>query len=98
LWDTTLAIRWSWDKTTQKIVLQINQQQPEEPFRFRLPIKVASGGRVSELIIEVDEREEKVELASQVKPQQLFIDPEETLLKTLTMAEARTDEISGKSQ
>jgi aminopeptidase N len=93
-----LAINWSWNKTTQKLVLQINQQQPDEPFRFRLPIRVASGGRVLEQVIEVDEREEKVELSVQIKPQQIFIDPDETLLKTVVLSEATNEEISGKSQ
>lgn len=93
-----LAITWSWDKKTQQLFLLIKQQQPEEPFRLRLPIKVVSGGRVSEKVIEVDQREEMVELAVQVKPQKIFIDPEETLLKTVVLTEATNDEVSGTHQ
>ena len=82
-----LELRWRWEATLGKINLHLIQNQAEGAFRFRLPIKIASGGRTFEEIFEVDEKEETIELALPLKPEQVFVDSEETVLKTVTLVE-----------
>lgn len=87
-----LAVQWQWDAARKKLILQISQQQAEDAFRFHLSIRAIGGGRVYKEICEVDEKEEKVELALLIKPEQVVIDPEETVLKTLTVIDGAAPE------
>jgi aminopeptidase N len=93
-----LQVTWHWDAARRAIKLRVAQQQLEPAFRFRLPIKVSSGGRVYEQIFEIDEKDESMNLAMPVKPEQIFVNPENTILMTLSVVEATEADSSANSK
>lgn len=93
-----LAVRWRWLAEGRRIILHVAQQQPEGAFRLRLPIGMASGGRMYYEMVEVDEKEEWLALAAPIKPQDVVVDPECWILKTVTVVESNELEVPVDAQ
>jgi aminopeptidase N len=78
----SLEGRWHYDAASKKVILELSQTQPGEP--YRLPLEVAVGGKLEK--IEMTGRQQRFELPADQPPPSLTLDP-----NTLMLMEAKLE-------
>jgi aminopeptidase N len=80
-----LEAAWRWDEGAKQLRLRVRQTQAGTHFRAPLDLEIKSGNETRREVLQLDEREETFSLKLDAKPQGLRLDPDEWILKTLTL-------------
>ena len=80
---------WSWDEKAKELKLRIAQRQSPTVFRMPLDIEFKIGAATRREVIQCAEREQTFNFKLDAKPRSLTIDPDEWVLKVLTITEGR---------
>ncbi len=80
---------WSWDEAAKELKLHIAQKQSPTVFRMPLDVEFRIGGATRREVIVDAEREQTFDFKLDAKPQSVMIDPDEWVLKVLTINEGR---------
>jgi aminopeptidase N len=80
---------WSWDETAKDLKLRVAQKQSPTVFSMPLDVEFRTGGATRREIIRNTEREQIFNFKLDAKPQSVAIDPDEWVLKILTIKEGR---------
>ncbi|HLM56054.1 MAG TPA: M1 family aminopeptidase [Pyrinomonadaceae bacterium] len=78
---------WRWDAPARTLRLRVTQQQPSTLFRMPLTVEFKTGGDARRETIEVGRREQTFDFKLDAKPQSVALDPDEWVLKVLTLRE-----------
>ena len=79
---------WRWDEASKRVRLRVRQTQAGATFRMPLEVEFRDGDGVSRReTVEVDAREETFDFKLERRPRAVALDPDEWVLKTLTMRE-----------
>jgi len=73
-------IKWNWDYSNGNINLNIQQLQDHHVFEFPLEIGVIKDGKLTIKTIELDQRNQKIQLESKDRPDSIVLDPNEWTL------------------
>ncbi|MET0621547.1 MAG: M1 family aminopeptidase [Pyrinomonadaceae bacterium] len=79
---------WSWDEPSKRLRLRVRQTQAGAPFRVPLDVEFRDAGAAPRReTIEVSGREQSFDFKLERRPAAVALDPEEWVLKTLTLRE-----------
>ncbi|HEX7312537.1 MAG TPA: M1 family aminopeptidase [Pyrinomonadaceae bacterium] len=76
---------WRWDETSKRLTLRVKQTQPGALFRMPLDVEFSNGDDTQRKVVEVSGREQTFDFELKARPQSVAIDPDEWVLKTLTL-------------
>jgi aminopeptidase N len=82
---------WSWDEPSKRLRLRVKQTQAGAPFRAPLDVEFRDGGAAAARreTVEVSGREQTFDFKLERRPAAVALDPDEWVLKTLTLREER---------
>jgi aminopeptidase N len=81
---------WRWDERTKQLSLRLRQTQAGTIFRMPLDVEIQTSETARRReVVEVDEREESFTFKLDAKPRGVRIDPDEWVLKMLTLKEEK---------
>jgi aminopeptidase N len=80
---------WRWDAPSKRVRLRVRQTQAGTPFRMPLEVELRHAGTSTRKVVEVSEREQTFYFESQGRPTAVALDPDEWVLKTLTLVEEK---------
>ncbi|MBV9924825.1 MAG: M1 family peptidase [Acidobacteria bacterium] len=80
---------WRWDEASKRLTLKVAQAQTGDPFRMPLDVEFKDGDNARREVIEVSGREQSFDFKLERRPQAVAVDPDEWVLKTLKLTEAR---------
>jgi aminopeptidase N len=78
---------WSWDEPSKRLRLTVRQTQTGTLFRMPLDVEFREGEDARREVIEVSGREQTFDFKLKAKPHAVALDPDEWVLKTLTLHE-----------
>jgi aminopeptidase N len=78
---------WRWDETAKELRLRVAQRQARTLFRMPLEVEIKLGNRARREVIEVHAREQIFTFKLDAKPRGLSLDPDEWVLKVLSLKE-----------
>ena len=78
---------WRWDEPSKQLTLRVRQTQPSPLFRVPLDVEIQTGATAKRELVEVDEREETFTFKLDARPSAVRVDPDEWVLKVLTLRE-----------
>jgi aminopeptidase N len=78
---------WHWDEATKSLRLRVRQTQKGAQFRMPLDVELKTGDKARRETIEVTGREQTFNFKLEAKPNAVALDPDEWVLKTLTLRE-----------
>jgi aminopeptidase N len=78
---------WRWDERSKSLRLRVRQTQKGAPFRMPLDVELRVGGETRRQTIEVTERDSTFDFKLGARPDSVALDPDEWVLKTLTLRE-----------
>jgi aminopeptidase N len=78
---------WHWDARTKGLRLRVRQTQKGAPFRMPLDVELRVGGEARRMTVDVNERDSTFDFKLDAKPDSVALDPDEWVLKTLTLRE-----------
>ncbi|HEY7179835.1 MAG TPA: M1 family metallopeptidase [Blastocatellia bacterium] len=78
---------WNWDEAAKELRLRIAQKQSPAVFSMPLDVEFKIGGATRREIIRDSEREQTFDFKLDARPQGVAIDPDEWVLKVLTIKE-----------
>lgn len=78
---------WHWDERAKSLRLRVRQTQKGAPFRMPLDLELRVGGETRRMKLDVNERESAFDFKLGAKPDAVALDPDEWVLKTLTLRE-----------
>lgn len=78
---------WQWDESGKAVRLHVVQKQPQTVFRMPLDVEISVAGKNRRESIEVNDRDQWFSFKADSKPQHVALDPDEWVLKVLTLAE-----------
>jgi len=73
-------IKWSWDYSNGKINLSIQQLQDHHVFQFPLEIGLVKDGKLNIKTIEVDQRNQNIQIEIGKQPDSIVLDPNQWTL------------------
>jgi aminopeptidase N len=76
---------WKWDEPSKRLTLNVRQTQAGGLFRMPLDVEFADGDGRRREVVEVSAREQTFDFKLKGRPQTVAIDPDEWVLKTLTL-------------
>ena len=76
---------WKWDEPSKRLTLNVRQTQAGGLFRMPLDVEFADGHGRQRRVVEVSAREQAFDFKLEARPQTVAIDPDEWVLKTLTL-------------
>ncbi|MFN7947568.1 MAG: M1 family aminopeptidase [Blastocatellia bacterium] len=76
---------WKWDESAKELRLRVAQKQSPTIFRMPLDVEISTGNRSQREVIQVSEREQTFTFKLTAKPHSVTLDPDEWVLKTLTL-------------
>jgi aminopeptidase N len=82
-----LEAAWRWDAAAKRLRLTITQKQPGAAFRLPLEVEFEEGGAPRRERVELGAREQTFDFRLDGKPRGLRVDPDEWVLKTLSVRE-----------
>jgi aminopeptidase N len=85
----TLEASWKWDEPAKRLTLKVKQTQAGAAFRVPLDVEFREGDRARREAVEVAGREQTFDFKLKAKPQAVALDPDDWVLKTLTLREER---------
>ena len=80
---------WSWDEPQKRLRLRLRQTQAGAPFRMPLDVEFKTGDAVRREVVETSGREQTFDFKLERRPQAVAVDPDEWVLKTLTLREEK---------
>ena len=80
---------WNWDEAAKALKLRVAQKQSPTVFRMPLDVEFKIGGATRREVIQVNERVQTFDFKLDAKPQGVALDPDEWVLKVLTINEGR---------
>jgi aminopeptidase N len=80
---------WSWDEPQKRLRLRVRQTQAGATFRMPLDVEFKTGDAVRRETVETGGREQTFVFKLERRPQSVAVDPDEWVLKTLTLREER---------
>ena len=80
---------WNWNETAKELTLRVTQKQSPTIFRMPLDIEFKVGNKSQREVIQVSQHEQTFSFKLDAKPQDVALDPDEWVLKVMTIAEAR---------
>ncbi|HEX8187791.1 MAG TPA: M1 family aminopeptidase [Pyrinomonadaceae bacterium] len=80
---------WRWDESAKRVTLTVRQTQAGSPFRMPLDVEFKRGDDSRRETVELSGREQTFDFKLDARPQAVAIDPDEWVLKTLKLSEAR---------
>ena len=78
---------WRWDESSKRLRLRVRQTQAGAPFRMPLDVEFRDGDDARRETIEVAGREQTFDFRLERRPRSVAVDPDEWVLKTLTLRE-----------
>jgi aminopeptidase N len=78
---------WRWDEGAKHLRLRVRQTQKGTTFRMPLDVEFKNGDTARRETVEVNEREQTFDFKLERKPTGVALDPDEWVLKTLTLRE-----------
>jgi aminopeptidase N len=81
---------WHWDEATKSLRLRVRQTQTPTVFKFPLEVLSQTGRTTKRDVVEVTEREQSFTFRLEARPTAVTLDPDEWLLKVLTLKEEGT--------
>ena len=78
---------WRWDEPSKRLLLKVRQAQAGAPFRMPLDVEFREGDDTRREVVEVSGREQTFDFKLKTRPRAVAIDPDEWVLKTLTLKE-----------
>jgi aminopeptidase N len=78
---------WRWDEQSKQLRLRVRQTQAGVEFRMPLDVEFKTGDKARRETIEVTGREASFDFKLEAKPSAVALDPDEWVLKTLTLRE-----------
>ncbi|HEX8352125.1 MAG TPA: M1 family aminopeptidase, partial [Pyrinomonadaceae bacterium] len=80
---------WRWDEPSKRLRLRVRQTQGGAPFRMPLDVEFRGGDSSRRETVEVGEREQTFDFKLERRPLSVAVDPDEWVLKTLTLREEK---------
>ena len=80
---------WHWDEPSKRVRLRVRQTQTGAPFRMPLEVEFRSGDATRREVVEMSGREQSFDFKLERRPQSVAVDPDEWVLKTLTLREEK---------
>jgi aminopeptidase N len=80
---------WKWDEPSKRLTLKVRQTQASGLFRMPLDVEFVDGDDTRREVVEVAAREQTFDFKLKARPRAVDIDPDEWVLKTLTVREAQ---------
>jgi aminopeptidase N len=80
---------WRWDGDGKELRLRISQKQESATFRMPLDVEIRLGGGVRREVVLVSERDNTFTFKLDSKPRSVALDPDEWVLKVLTLSEEK---------
>ena len=81
---------WSWDEPSKRLRLSVRQTQTGAPFRMPLDVEFREGdAEPRRETVEVSGREQTFDFKLGRRPRAVALDPDEWVLKTLTLREEK---------
>ncbi|PYS21550.1 MAG: hypothetical protein DMG11_27755 [Acidobacteria bacterium] len=80
---------WNWNETAKELTLRVTQKQSPTIFRMPLDIEFKVGNKSQREVIQVGQHEQTFSFKLDAKPQDVALDPDEWVLRVMTIAEAR---------
>jgi aminopeptidase N len=81
-------VTWTWNDGSRELAVRVVQTQTADPFQMPLELEIESSGHPRREILQVKDRDEVFKLNLDSKPSRIAIDPDEWVLKSLTIKEA----------
>ena len=78
---------WHWDEQSKHLRLRVRQTQKGATFRMPLDVEFRTGDAARRETVEVNARDETFDFKLDARPRAVAIDPDEWVLKTLTLRE-----------
>lgn len=78
---------WHWDEPSKRLHLRVRQTQTPTTFRFPLDVEIKTSDTARRETIEVGTREQSFDFKLDARPDGVALDPDEWLLKVLTLTE-----------
>jgi aminopeptidase N len=82
-------VRWAWVDHLKQTCVRVDQAQPDTVFRTPLDIEFRTGGEVRRETVNPQRREQVFCFRQSGKPQSVSVDPDDWVLKTLTLSEEK---------
>ena len=80
---------WKWHEGAKELRLHVTQKQEKTVFRMPLDVEIKSGSTSRREIIQMSERQQQFTFHLAAQPQSIALDPDEWVLKVLTLREER---------
>lgn len=80
-----LDAAWEWNEPSRELRLRVAQKQQKTLFRIRLDVDIKVGDKTRREVVDLREREHTFTFKLDSKPQGLALDPDEWVLKVLTL-------------
>lgn len=80
---------WNWDESAKELKLRVAQKQAQTVFRMPIDVEFKFEKAVRREVIQTNEREQTFTIKLDAKPLAVTFDPDEWVLKTLTLQEAK---------
>ncbi len=80
---------WRWDESAKELRLRISQKQEKTVFRMALDIEIKLGDTSRREVAQMNEREQTFTFKLDRKPSSVAIDPDEWVLKVLSLKEEK---------
>ena len=84
-----LDANWRWDEAAKELKLTIKQTQAQTVFRLPLEVEFKLASNAKRQQLQVSEREQQFTFKLEAKPTGVALDPDEWVLKVLTLAESK---------
>ncbi|HEV2863803.1 MAG TPA: M1 family metallopeptidase [Pyrinomonadaceae bacterium] len=78
---------WRWDEAAKTLRLRVAQRQQPTLFRMPLAVEFKTGDTAKRETIEVNQRQQTFDFKLDARPQSVALDPDEWVLKVLTLRE-----------
>lgn len=80
---------WKWNEQAKELRLRVAQKQEQTVFRMPVEIEFVFDKNTQREVLQIDAREKEFTFKLKAKPQNVRIDPDEWVLKTLTTSEGK---------
>jgi aminopeptidase N len=81
--------RWLWDEAVRELRLTVTQKQEATVFKMPLDVVIKTGETIRLEIVQMNDREQTFTFKLDRKPRSVAIDPDEWVLKELTISERK---------
>lgn len=84
-----LAATWRWDESAKQLRLRVTQKQEKTVFVLPLDVEMKLGDTARREVAQMSEREQEFAFELDQKPRSVAIDPDEWVLKSLSLKEEK---------